>query len=68
MEDGNHILEVVMVFGGASLIIPPDWNVKSDVLNLFGGFSDKRRTSQVNNNKTLTIKGVVIFGGGELKS
>jgi len=56
------------VFGGASLIIPPDWNVKSDVLNLFGGFSDKRRTSQVNNNKTLTIKGVVIFGGGELKS
>jgi predicted membrane protein len=68
MEDGNHILEVVMVFGGTSLIIPPDWNVKSDVFNVFGGFSDKRRLSEINTNKTLIIKGIAIFGGGELKN
>ncbi|MBC8342960.1 MAG: hypothetical protein H8E61_03140, partial [Bacteroidetes bacterium] len=68
MEDGTKVIEVVMIFGGTTIIIPPDWNVKSDVFNLFGGFSDKRRTSQVNPNKTLNIKGVVLFGGGELRN
>ncbi|MFC2114544.1 hypothetical protein ACFLRI_04275 [Bacteroidota bacterium] len=68
MEDGVHTLEVVMVFGGTQLIVPRDWNVKTEVFNMFGGFADKRSLSEINTNKTLVIKGVVIFGGGELRN
>jgi predicted membrane protein len=61
-------IEIVSVFGGSTLVVPSDWNVKLEVLNIFGGFSDKRMKSQVDLNKVLVVKGVAIFGGGELKS
>ncbi len=62
------IIDINCVFGGTSLIIPSDWNVKFEVFNIFGGFADQRHSHQVDNTKTLIIKGVCIFGGGELKS
>lgn len=61
-------IEIVSVFGGSTLIVPSDWNVKLEVFNIFGGFSDKRMKAQVDLNKVLVVKGVAIFGGGELKS
>ncbi len=71
LADGENILEVVAVFGGTTLIVPNDWKVNLDVLPLFGGFSDKRikdpnKTFQ--EGRSLTIKGIVLFGGGELKT
>ena len=62
------MVEVVSIFGGSGLIVPSDWNVKVEVFNIFGGYVDKRISSQVDYNKTLIIKGVTIFGGGEVKS
>lgn len=62
------MVEVVSIFGGSSLIVPTDWNVKVEVFNIFGGYVDKRIASQVDFNKTVIIKGVTIFGGGEVKS
>ena len=62
------MVEVVSMFGGSGLIVPSDWNVKVEVFNIFGGYVDKRISSQVDFNKTLIIKGVTIFGGGEVKS
>jgi len=61
-------IEIVSVFGGSTLIVPSDWNVKLEVFNIFGGFSDKRMKAQVDLSKVLVVKGVAIFGGGELKS
>lgn len=61
-------LEVVNIFGGSSFLIPPDWNVKSEVAGIFGGFSDKRSTVQPDVTKTIVIKGVAIFGGGDIKN
>jgi predicted membrane protein len=61
-------LEIVCVFGGVSLIVPEDWNIKVEVLNIFGGYEDKRNPSLFNKDKTLLIKGVTVFGGGEVKS
>jgi predicted membrane protein len=60
-------VEIVVVFGGTELIVPSDWNVKIEVFNIFGGFSDKTAPSQVDLNKTMIIKGVAVFGGGEIK-
>jgi len=62
------VIEVVCIFGGTSLLVPADWNIKMEVFNIFGGYVDKRIASIVDPNKTITIKGVTIFGGGEVKS
>jgi len=64
----NNMIEVVAVFGGTSLIVPPDWNVKVEVFNIFGGYADKRNGNLIDFNKTIIVKGVTIFGGGEIKS
>jgi len=68
LAPGVNVLEVVCVFGGVSLIVPHDWNIKVEVLNILGGYEDKRSVSLVDMNKTLVIKGVTVFGGGEVKS
>jgi predicted membrane protein len=62
------VIEVVSIFGGSTLLVPADWNVKVEVFNIFGGYSDKRISSQVDLNKTVIVKGVTIFGGGEVKN
>jgi predicted membrane protein len=62
------VIEVVSIFGGSSLLVPSDWNLKVEVFNIFGGYVDKRIPYQVDYNKTVIIKGVTIFGGGEVKS
>lgn len=66
LSPGTNKIEIVAVFGGVKLIVPPDWNIKTEMVNVLGGFSDKRRIDQVNTDKLLVIEGVAIFGGGEL--
>lgn len=69
LAPGEIEIENVSIFGGSTLIVPPDWNVKIEVFNIFGGYSDKRvRSGKVDYNKVVTVKGVAIFGGGEIKS
>ncbi|WP_075602856.1 LiaI-LiaF-like domain-containing protein [Saccharicrinis aurantiacus] len=62
-------IELVAIFGGAKITVPRDWTVRTEVVSIFGAFSDKRYSGSaegVNPDKVLTIKGVTIFGGGEL--
>ena len=59
------------MFGGGTFYVPADWSVNTDVTAVFGGFSDKRRTSletATDPEKVLYIKGFVLFGGGEIKN
>lgn len=63
------IIDAVVIFGGTNLLVPDDWQIKSEVVSIFGGFSDKRIVpSQINPSKLIIIKGVALFGGIELKS
>jgi predicted membrane protein len=71
MAPGKHILEVTAIFGGTTLIVPKEWNIVINVLPLFGGFSHKGMRGPnvvINPESTLIIKGVVIMGGGEIKT
>ncbi|MFP4470376.1 MAG: LiaF transmembrane domain-containing protein [Bacteroidales bacterium] len=71
LSAGRNEIEVFYIFGGSSIIVPPDWDVQVDVTAIFGGFSDKRhkvRPVESDNTKRIFIKGLVIFGGGEIKS
>jgi predicted membrane protein len=62
-------IDLFILFGGSKLIVPEDWQVKSEVVSIFGGSTDKRVFPTVRNNeKLLVIKGVVLFGGVEIKS
>ena len=65
------VIDILAIFGGSTLIVPKEWNVILDVFPLFGGFSNKIRRApetKIDMKKTLIIKGLVIFGGGEVKS
>jgi predicted membrane protein len=71
LSPGKNDIEVVSIFGGSTLIVPPDWDIKVDVTAVFGGFSDKRyKRPDLSSDpeKILVVHGVVIFGGGEIKS
>jgi predicted membrane protein len=71
LSNGRNQIEVFYMFGGSTIIVPPDWDVRIDVIAVFGGFSDKRyhqKAEGTNFNKQIVIKGLVVFGGGEIKS
>ncbi|MCL1821485.1 MAG: cell wall-active antibiotics response protein [Prolixibacteraceae bacterium] len=65
------IIECMTIFGGTSFKIPPDCTVKNEVSTLFGSFNDKRgkgmlETGDLSN--ILIIRGMVLFGGIEIKN
>jgi len=71
MAPGLNVIEITAIFGGSTILIPPDWKVEIDVLPIFGGFGDNRKKDPVKDIKqdaTLLIKGIVLFGGGEIKT
>ena len=62
-------IDVANIFGGSKLTVPEDWNIKIEVVSIFGGFDDKRSASVIarsNTSKIVVIKGTCIFGGGEV--
>jgi len=72
LSEGEHVLEVTCIFGGCTIYVPEDWTVKFKPTTVFGGFSDervKRNPYLVSDpNKVLVIEGVIVFGGGEVKT
>lgn len=67
----NNVLDVSCVFGGASFVVPSDWNVQISVTSIFGGFQDNRKVmtpTSSDKSKTLFITGLCLFGGGDVKS
>ncbi len=71
LAEGTNTINVLALFGGTEIFVPADWNIIINVTPLFGGFSDKRRTDpsvQIDHSKTLVIKGLALFGGGDVKN
>ncbi|MHB1688758.1 MAG: LiaF transmembrane domain-containing protein [Ignavibacteriaceae bacterium] len=71
LSAGENVIDVLLLFGGISIYVPKDWDVRVNVTPMFGGFSHKIRRDPslpVDATRTLIIKGVAIFGGGEIKS
>ncbi len=67
---GTVTIDVTQVFGGTKLIIPSHWNIKSDVVCIFGSIEDKRsQMKEVSDpSKILKLDGTCIFGGIEIKN
>lgn len=70
LAKGKNVIDIFAMFGGTKLIVPASWDVKIEVSSLFGGFSDKRRPrpDEIRDpTRELVIKGITIFGGGEME-
>ena len=67
---GTIVLHSTTAFGGIKIIAPAHWNIKSEVLCIFGGIDDKRPEAKegLDTSKTLVLKGTCIFGGIDIKS
>jgi predicted membrane protein len=68
--NGTVVMELVNILGGTSLIIPPHWEVRSEIVSVFGGVEDKRNLTENSNieNKVLILRGTAVFGGIDIKS
>lgn len=70
LNAGKTVLHITVVMGGLELRVPRDWNVIYNGVTLFGGTEDQRLkypNFNIDINKTLEIKGLVLFGGLEIK-
>jgi predicted membrane protein len=67
---GRVYIDVTQLFGGIKLIVPPHWQVTSDIAAVFAGIDDKRRPGTVaqSPDKILILKGTSIFAGIEIRS
>jgi predicted membrane protein len=67
--NGTVVIDATQIFGGMKLLVPANWELKSDAVAIFGGVDDKRMISQTyDGNKKLLITGFVMFGGIDIKS
>jgi len=68
--DGKVVLDITQLFGGTKIIVPPHWQVISNLSAVFAGVDDKRlrKTGAGDNNKILVLEGVSIFAGVEIRT
>lgn len=67
---GKVVLDLTQIFGGCKLIVPSHWEIKSELINIFGGVEDKRPMTNLSTDptKVLVLNGTSFFGGIEIKS
>jgi hypothetical protein len=71
LAEGEHELDIFAMFGGWTILVPADWRIEIDLIPIFGGFSDSRRKDPnlvQPTDRKLKVKGLVLFGGGEIKN
>ncbi len=71
LAPGDNVIDVLTVFGGTTIIVPKEWNIVVNVTSILGGFSNKSVRNPavaVDHSKTLHVKGLAMFGGGEIKT
>ncbi len=63
-------LEVTVIFGGLKLIVPQNWEVRSEVTSILAGVEDKRYSAVevLPEDKRVILTGTVIFGGVDIVS
>jgi predicted membrane protein len=68
--EGEIEIDITAIFGGCKIIIPPGWQVKSEVTAIFGGLDDKRSIQPVveGQRKLVVIRGIAMFGGVDIRN
>jgi predicted membrane protein len=68
--EGTVTLDVIAIFGGVKIVIPPTWTVKTELTPVFGSVDDKRSIIPATGEtqKILKITGVAIMGGVDIRN
>jgi predicted membrane protein len=66
---GTATLDITQVMGGTKIIVPPHWEVRSQMTSVFGNIEDKRQNiGSTDHSKVLIIDGSSVFGGIEIRN
>lgn len=66
---GTAALDITQIMGGTKIIVPPHWEVRSQLTSVFGNIEDKRTNiGNTDPNKVLIIDGSSVFGGIEIRN
>jgi len=56
-------LDLAVILGGLSIVVPEGWRVRFEGNLMAGGFSDETRTTAEEDVPTVTVTGFALFGG-----
>lgn len=62
------IIDVFAFWGGIEILVPQNWSVEIRGTPILGGFEDKTRGGSLDGSQRLTITGMAIMGGVEVKN
>jgi predicted membrane protein len=66
---GIATLDITQVMGGTKLIVPPHWEIRSQITSVLGSIEDKRQPDRINDpQKILILHGTSILGGIEIRN
>jgi predicted membrane protein len=66
---GTVTLDITQIMGGTKIIVPPHWEIRSQLTSVFGSIEDKRQNIGASNpDKVLVIEGSSVFGGIEIRN
>jgi len=72
LSSGEAKFDVFVMFGGAEITVPKDWEIVIKGLPIFGGKDDKTsapaREDELDDPSTLVINYLALFGGVEVKN
>ncbi len=63
--DASVALELIVIFGGARIVVPPEWTVRQRGVAILGGYADKT-VAPSTSSATLRLDGAVMCGGIEI--
>lgn len=66
--NGEAVVDLFCMWGGIEIRVPEDWTVVSQILPLMGGVDDKTRPPQAATAHRLTLRGMALMGGVEIKN
>jgi len=66
--NGEAVVDLFCMWGGIEIRVPEDWTVVSQIVPLMGGVDDKTRPPQAATAHRLTLRGMALMGGVEVKN
>jgi predicted membrane protein len=66
--EGEAVIDVFAMWGGIEIKVPEGWSVSGRVTPILGGYEDKTHPPREAPTQWLTVRGMVIMGGVEIKN
>ena len=67
----SNIINIIVLFGGCTILVPPEMYVDTQILPIFGSFKNRNDyiiEDSTQTNKKLIVRGITIFGGGSVRN